>query len=127
MQPPDYLLKKNINSLPCLGDGRQSGTSESPSILNVSPESAIGGGLGIIATGDTININLNTKRVDVKLTKKEIEKRKKIQKISKPPNQTPWQEIYRNLTGQLSDGACLNLEDKYFQISKTKGIPRDSH
>ena len=77
--------------------------------------------------GDIIKINLNTKRVDVKLTKKEIEKRKKIQKITKPPNQTPWQEIYRNLTGQLSEGACLNLEDKYFQISKTKGIPRDSH
>ena len=74
-----------------------------------------------------MQVNLKNKRVDVQLTKKEIEKRKKKQQISTPPNQTPWQEIYRKFTGQLSDGACLNLEDTYFKISKSKGIPRDSH
>ena len=127
MQPPDHLLKKGVTSLPCLGDGRQSGTSESPSILNVSPESAVGGGLSIINNGDKIKIDLNNKRVDLLLDDKIIKDRLSSQNYTYPENQTPWQEISRKFTGQLSDGACLDLEEQYFNIAQSKGIPRDSH
>jgi len=127
MQPPDKLLRKGISSLPCLGDGRQSGTSESPSILNVSPEAAIGGGLGIIKNGDKIKIDLNKKRVDLLLEDEVIRERFKNNNYKYPDNQTPWQEISRKFTGQLSDGACLNLEESYFDIANSKGIPRDNH
>jgi dihydroxy-acid dehydratase len=127
MQPPDQLLKKGVTSLPCLGDGRQSGTSESPSILNVSPESAVGGGLSIIKNGDKIKIDLNNKRVDLLLDDKIIKERLSSQNYTYPENQTPWQEISRKFTGQLSDGACLDLEEQYFNIAQSKGIPRDSH
>jgi dihydroxy-acid dehydratase len=106
MQPPDKLLKKGINTLPTLGDGRQSGTSESPSILNVSPESAIGGDLLIIETGDKIKIDLNNSRIDLLISNEEIEKRRKKVKIPKLENQTPWQEISRKMVGQLEDW-CL--------------------
>jgi len=127
MQPPDYLLKKGISSLPCLGDGRQSGTSESPSILNVSPEAAIGGGLSILKNGDLIKIDLASKRVDLLLDEKDIAVRKNNTNFIFPKNQTPWQEIARKFTGQLSNGACMDLEENYFDIARTKGIPRDSH
>jgi len=127
MQPPDELLKKGISSLPCIGDGRQSGTSESPSILNVSPEAAVGGGLAIVKNGDEIKIDLNKKRVDLLLEDKVIRERLKNNNYKYPDNQTPWQEISRKFTGQLSDGACLNLEESYFDIANSKGIPRDSH
>ena len=127
MQPPDRLLKKGVRHLPTLGDGRQSGTSESPSILHVSPESAVGGDLGIVKTGDKMKIDLNKRRVDLLITKSEFKKRRKNKKKFKVINQTPWQEIFRNTVGQLDDGACINLIDKYFDISNTKGIPRDSH
>ena len=127
MQPPNHLLKKGITSLPCLGDGRQSGTSESPSILNVSPEAAIGGDLGIIQNGDMIKIDLEAKRVDLLIPKKDMEERKKNNKFVFPKHQTPWQEIARTFTGQLSDGACLDLQNQYFDLAKTKGVPRDSH
>ena len=127
MQPPDELLKKGISSLPCIGDGRQSGTSESPSILNVSPEAAIGGGLAIIKNGDEIKIDLNKKRVDLLLEDEVIRERLKNNNYKYPDNQTPWQEISRKFTGQLSEGACLNLEESYFDIANSKGIPRDSH
>ncbi len=127
MQPPDKLLKKGISSLPCIGDGRQSGTSESPSILNVSPEAAVGGGLAIINNGDEIKIDLNKKRVDLLLEDEVIRERLKNNNYRYPDNQTPWQEISRKFTGQLSEGACLNLEESYFDIANTKGIPRDSH
>ena len=127
MQPPDRLLKKGIKHLPTLGDGRQSGTSESPSILHVSPESAAGGDLGIVKTGDKMKIDLNKRRVDLLITKSEFKKRRKNKKKFKATNQTPWQEIFRNTVGQLDEGACINLNDKYFDISRTKGIPRDSH
>ena len=127
MQPPDQLIKKGISSLPCLGDGRQSGTSESPSILNVSPEAAIGGGISIINDYDEIKIDLNKKRVDLLLNEKEIKERFSKVEYQYPANQTPWQEISRNLTGQLSEGACLNLQEDYIDISNSKGIPRDSH
>ena len=127
MQPPDELLKKGISSLPCIGDGRQSGTSESPSILNVSPEAAVGGGLAIIKNGDEIKIDLNKKRADLLLEDEVIRERLKNNNYKYPDNQTPWQEISRKFTGQLSDGACLNLEESYFDIANSKGIPRDSH
>ena len=127
MQPPDYLLKKGITSLPCLGDGRQSGTSESPSILNVSPEAAVGGLIGIIQNNDIIKVDLNKKRVDLVLNEKTIQDRQSKNKYNFPKNQTPWQEISRKFTGQLSEGACLELEDSYINISDEKNFPRDSH
>ena len=127
MQPPDRLLKKGINALPTLGDGRQSGTSESPSILHVSPESAVGGDIGIIRTGDKIKIDLNKRRVDLLISNSEFKKRRKNKKKFKAKNQTPWQEIFRNTVGQLEDGACINSRGKYFDVSHKKGIPRNSH
>ena len=127
MQPPDRLLKKGIRHLPTLGDGRQSGTSESPSILHVSPESAVGGDLGIVKTGDKMKIDLNKRRVDLLIAKREFMKRRKNKKKFKINNQTPWQEIFRKTVGQLDEGACINSREKYFDVSHTKGIPRDSH
>lgn len=127
MQPPDRLLKQGINALPTLGDGRQSGTSESPSILNVSPESAIGGDLGIVKTGDKLRIDLNKRRVDLLISAAEFKKRRKQKKIPKLVNQTPWQEISRNTVGQLEDGACMNLNGIYLDIVSKKGLPRNSH
>ena len=127
MQPPDRLLKKGINTLPTLGDGRQSGTSASPSILHVSPESAVGGDLGIIKTGDQIKIDLNKRRVDLLIPQTEFKIRRKKRKLFKFNNQTPWQEIFRDTVGQLEDGACINSRGKFLKVSSTKGIPRDSH
>ena len=127
MQPPDRLLKKGINTLPTLGDGRQSGTSESPSILNVSPESAIGGDLLIVQTGDKIKIDLNNRRIDLLISETEIADRKKNTKIPVLINQTPWQEISRKMVGQLETGACLETESLYLDITNTKGMPRHSH
>jgi len=127
MQPPDRLLKNGINTLPTLGDGRQSGTSESPSILNVSPESAIVGALSIVKTGDKIKIDLNMRRIDLLISDKEIENRKRNTKIPELDNQTPWQEISRSLVGQLETGACLETKSIYFDITNTKGMPRNSH
>jgi len=127
MQPPDNLLKKGINTLPTLGDGRQSGTSESPSILNVSPESAIGGDLLILNTGDQLKIDLNNKRIDLLISEEEIKKRRSNIKIPKLINQTPWQEISRKFVGQLENGSCLELDEQYVDINNNKGIPRNSH
>jgi len=127
MQPPDKLLKKGINTLPTLGDGRQSGTSESPSILNVSPESAVGGDLLIIKTGDKIKIDLNNSRIDLLVSDEEIKKRKKNTKLPILENQTPWQEISRKMVGQLETGSCLETETVFLDITNTKGIPRHSH
>jgi len=127
MQPPDRLLKKGVNALPTLGDGRQSGTSESPSILHVSPESAIGGDLGIVKTGDKMKIDLNKRRVDLIINQTEFKKRRKNKKRFKFKNQTPWQEIFRDTVGQLEDGACINSKGMYLDVSHTKGLPRNSH
>ena len=127
MQPPDHLLKKGISALPCLGDGRQSGTSESASILNVSPEAAAGGKLAIIQNNDLVKVDLIEKRVDVMIDQSIIDERMQKMQYKFPANQTPWQEIARNYVGQLSDGACLNTKEEYFDVSKTKGIPRDNH
>ena len=127
MQPPDRLLKKGINALPTLGDGRQSGTSESPSILHVSPESAVGGDLAIVKTGDKMCIDLNKRRVDLLISKIEFNKRRKRKKIPKLDNQTPWQEISRLIVGQLEDGACIRSRGLYMDIAEKKGIPRNNH
>ena len=127
MQPPDKLLKKGINTLPTLGDGRQSGTSESPSILNVSPESAVGGDLLIIKTGDKIKIDLNNSRIDLLVSNEEIKKRKANTKLPILENQTPWQEISRKMVGQLETGSCLETETVFLDITNTKGMPRHSH
>ncbi|MDB4846042.1 dihydroxy-acid dehydratase family protein [Candidatus Pelagibacter sp.] len=127
MQPPNKLLKKGINTLPTIGDGRQSGTSESPSILNVSPESAIGGDLLIVKTGDKIKIDLNNSRIDLMISNTEIKNRRKKVKKPKLKNQTPWQEIARKMVGQLETGACLETESLYLDITNTKGMPRHSH
>ena len=127
MQPPDALLKKGINALPTLGDGRQSGTSESPSILHVSPESAVGGDLGIIKTGDKIKIDLNKKRVDLLISANEFKKRRSKNKIKIINNQTPWQELSRLTVGQLEDGACIKTRSVYNRIVEKKGTPRHSH
>ncbi len=127
MQPPDRLLKKGIVHLPTLGDGRQSGTSESPSILHVSPESAVGGDLGIIKTGDKMKIDLNKRRVDLLISQFEFKKRRKNKKLFKANNQTPWQEIFRNTVSQLEDGACIKSRGTYLDISNKKGLPRNSH
>ena len=127
MQPPDRLIKKGIDALPTLGDGRQSGTSASPSILHVSPESAVGGDIGILKTGDKIKINLNKKTVNVLISKSEFKKRKLKRKLKPLNNQTPWQELSRLIVGQLEDGACINTRSTYLNITKRKGVPRHSH
>ena len=127
MLPPKALVKRGITTLPCIGDGRQSGTSASPSILNASPEAAIGGGLALLRTGDRIRIDLNTRRVDVLLPPEELEARRAALKPAAPDNQTPWQEIYRRFTGQLSTGACFEPATLYLDVITSHGNPRHSH
>jgi dihydroxy-acid dehydratase len=125
MAPPGYLLRAGIRMLPCMGDGRQSGTSESPSILNISPESAIGGNLGILETGDRIKVDLKNRRVDVLLTDEEIAGRRAALKPKELKNDSPWQELHRDHTGQLETGACLEIAVKYGDLRKV--VPRHSH
>ncbi len=131
MRPPDYLLKKGINSLPCIGDGRQSGTSGSPSILNASPEAARGGGLAVLRTGDRVRIDLNKRSADILIPKEELEARIAALKAAGgykvPKSQTPWQEIQRGIVDELGNGMTLKPAVKYRRISKTMGIPRDNH
>ena len=125
MQPPDALLKRGISSLPTLGDGRQSGTSDSPSIVNASPESAAGGGLSWLRTGDIIRIDLDEGRCDALVEPDEIARRKAEAPPAVPPSNTPWEEIYRANTGQLSEGAVLELAVKYRGTSAK--TPRHNH
>ena len=126
MQPPDELLKRGINTLPTIGDGRQSGTSDSPSILNAAPESAVGGGLAWLRSGDTVRIDLNARTCDALVSDEEIERRKREEGIpAVPENHTPWQEIYRASVNQLDGGGVLESAVKYRGIaSKT---PRHNH
>ncbi|MDQ5817729.1 MAG: dihydroxy-acid dehydratase family protein [Actinomycetota bacterium] len=126
MQPPDALLKRGINTLPTIGDGRQSGTSDSPSILHAAPESAAGGGLAWLRTGDTIRIDLNAGRCDMLVPDEEIERRKREDGIPDvPESRTPWQELYRASVGQLDGGGVLEAALKYRGVaSKT---PRHNH
>ena len=125
MQPSDDLIKKGITELPCIGDGRQSGTSGSPSILNASPESATGGGLAWLRTGDTVVIDLNKYTADMIVSPEEIEVRKKDGVPPYPASQTPWQEIQRNYVGELANGGVLENAVKYQKVKKD--LPRDNH
>jgi dihydroxy-acid dehydratase len=127
MQPPASLLKRGINALPTMGDGRQSGTSGSPSILNISPEAAIGGGLAILKTGDRIRIDLNTRKVDVLLPAGELAARKAAWIPAKLPTMTPWEEIYRSMVGQLGNGACLEPATLFLNVIETRGESRNNH
>lgn len=125
MQPPDALIREGINHLPTVGDGRQSGTSESPSILNASPEAMVGGGLALIKTGDKVRLDLNEGRLDALVDEAEWQARRAAWSPPELDNQTPWQEIYRAHVGQLADGGCLELATAYQRIAKT--LPRDNH
>ena len=125
MQPPDAVIKSGIDHLPTVGDGRQSGTSESPSILNASPESVVGGGLALLRTGDEVCLDLNARTLNAEVDAEEWEARRKAWVPPKITNQTPWQEIYRDNVGQLADGGCLELATAYHKVAKD--LPRDNH
>ncbi|MET3925194.1 IlvD/Edd family dehydratase [Devosia sp. 2618] len=131
MRPPDYLIKKGIHALACIGDGRQSGTSGSPSILNASPEAAAGGNLAILKTGDQVRIDLNKGQANILISDEEIATRRAELEANGgykyPKHQTPWQEIQRGIVGQLGDGAILKPAEKYQRIAQTFGVPRDNH
>ncbi len=131
MRAPDYLLKQGISSLACIGDGRQSGTSGSPSILNASPEAASGGGLAILKTNDRVRIDLAKGTADILISSEEIATRKAdltdAGGYKYPDHQTPWQEIQRGIVDELSEGMVLKPAVKYQRIAETKGIPRDNH
>ncbi len=131
MQPPDYLIKKGVHALPCIGDGRQSGTSGSPSILNASPEAAVGGGLALLKTGDKVRVDLRKGTADIIVTDDEIKRRRaELQNqggYHYPDHQTPWQEIQRGIVDQLGSGMVLKPAVKYQRVAQTKGIPRDNH
>ena len=131
MRPPDYLIKKGITSLACIGDGRQSGTSGSPSILNASPEAAAGGNLAILKTGDRVRIDLNKGEADILISAEEIEQRRAELHAAGgykyPAHQTPWQEIQRGVVDQLGSGAVLKNAVNYQRLAQTAGLPRDNH
>jgi dihydroxy-acid dehydratase len=131
MQPPAALIKRGILSLPCIGDGRQSGTSGSPSILNASPEAAAGGGLALLQTGDRVRVDLNKGAANILISDEELAKRRAALDAAGgfpiPPSQTPWQEIQRALTDQLADGMVLKPAVKYQKVHQTYGVPRDNH
>ena len=131
MRAPAYLLERGVHALPCMGDGRQSGTSGSPSILNASPEAAVMGGLALARSGDRIRIDLLKRRADLLVDDAELAARKVALEAAGgyayPENQTPWQEIQRGMVGQLETGAVLEPAIKYQRIAQTKGLPRDSH
>ena len=130
MQPPGALLKKGVNALPCIGDGRQSGTSGSPSILNASPEAAAGGGLALLRTGDPIRIDLAKRTANILIDAGELAKRRaELEKhpFKFPASQTPWQEIQRGMVGQFDEGMVLKPAVKYQRVAQTAGVPRDNH
>ncbi|RZJ47119.1 MAG: dihydroxy-acid dehydratase [Brevundimonas sp.] len=131
MRPPAYLIKKGVSALACIGDGRQSGTSGSPSILNASPEAAAGGNIALLRTGDRMRVDLNTRRVDVLISDAEMaERREAFERAGGyvyPESQTPWQEFQRGMVGQLETGAVLEPAVKYHRIVDTRGLPRDNH
>jgi dihydroxy-acid dehydratase len=130
MQPPAALIKRGVTALPCIGDGRQSGTSGSPSILNASPEAAAGGGLALLQTGDRVRIDLNKGKADILISAVELERRRAALQqhggYRYPPSQTPWQEIQRAMVDQLADGMVLRPAVKYQHVAQTF-VPRDNH
>jgi dihydroxy-acid dehydratase len=131
MRSPDYLLKRGVRELPCIGDGRQSGTSGSPSILNASPEAATGGGLALLQTGDRVRVDLGKRTADILVSDEELASRREALEqaggYQYPESQTPWQEIQRGLVDELSHGMVLKPAVKYQRIAETKGLPRDNH
>jgi dihydroxy-acid dehydratase len=130
MQPPAALLKQGINALPCIGDGRQSGTSGSPSILNASPEAAAGGGLAVLKSGDRVRIDLNLGTANMLVPEPELAARRLALDqeggYKFPESQTPWQEIQRALVDQLADGMVLKPAVKFQRVAQ-KFVPRNSH
>ena len=131
MQPPAALIRRGITSLPCIGDGRQSGTSGSPSILNASPEAAAMGGLALLKTGDRVRIDLNKGAANILISKAELARRRaaleKRGGFKVPKSQTPWQEIYRGMVDQMADGQVLRPAVKYQRVAQTNAAPRDNH
>jgi dihydroxy-acid dehydratase len=131
MRPPAYLIRRGIAGLPCIGDGRQSGTSASPSILNASPEAAAGGGLALLRSGDRVRVDLRAGRVDMLVPEPELLARRVALAAAGgyryPASQTPWQEIQRSMVGQLGEGMVLEPAAKYHHIAQTSGVPRDNH
>ncbi|TWB77732.1 galactonate dehydratase [Nitrospirillum amazonense] len=131
MRPPAYLIKQGITALPCIGDGRQSGTSGSPSILNASPEAAAGGTIALLRTGDRVRIDLKAGTANILISDAELAARRQALEAAGgyqyPASQTPWQEIQRGMVGQLGDGAVLEPAVKYQRVAQTNGIPRDNH
>jgi dihydroxy-acid dehydratase len=131
MRAPGYLLREGVHNLPCIGDGRQSGTSASPSILNASPEAVAGGGLGLLKSGDRIRIDLRRGTVDALVSDAELAERRSALEaaggLPYPKSQTPWQAIQRGLVGQLETGAILEGAHDFQRIAQTRGIPRDNH
>ena len=127
MQPPAALLKAGVHTLPTMGDGRQSGTSGSPSILNVSPEAAVGGGLALLHTGDRIRIDLNSRKVDVLLPEGELDARRGRWTRPTLENKTPWEQISRSMVGQHATGACLEPATLYLNIVEERGESRNNH
>jgi dihydroxy-acid dehydratase len=129
MQPPAALIKRGILSLPCIGDGRQSGTSGSPSILNATPEAAADGGLAILKTGDKVRIDLNKGSANILISGEELKRRRAELKAKggfpHPANQTPWQELYRSTVGQLDSGAVMEMAVKYRGVARK--TPRHNH
>ncbi len=131
MQPPAALIKRGIHALPCIGDGRQSGTSASPSILNASPEAAAGGGLAILQTGDRVRIDLHRRTADMMISVDELNRRRAALNgqggFHYAGNQTPWQEIQRAMVDQFDEGMVLKPAVKYQRVAQTMGVPRDNH
>jgi len=130
MRPPVALIQAGVHALPCIGDGRQSGTSGSPSILNAAPEAVVGGGLALVQTGDRIRIDLVKRTANMLVDDAELARRRaglKADPDYMPPAQTPWQEIHRALTGQFDGGAVLEMAVKYQRVAQVHGLPRDSH
>ncbi len=131
MRCPTYLIKRGIHSLACIGDGRQSGTSGSPSILNASPEAAAGGNLALLITGDRVRVDLNKGTVNALISDEEMaQRRTKLEAeggFKYPASQTPWQEMQRRTVGQMDTGACLEDAIEFQQIAQTRGLPRDNH
>ncbi|MFA6113693.1 MAG: IlvD/Edd family dehydratase [Sphingomonas sp.] len=131
MRPPAYLIREGVHAMPCIGDGRQSGTSGSPSILNASPEAAANGGLALIRTGDRVRIDLRAGTANVLIDDAELAERRRVLMeaggYAYPASQTPWQEIQRAIVGQLDSGAILEGAEQYQRIAQTRGLPRDNH
>jgi len=131
MQPPAALLKKGVHALPCVGDGRQSGTSGSPSILNASPEAAAGGGLSLIKTGDRVRIDLKKGTANILISETELNERRATLAqnggFPYPKSQTPWQQIQREMVAQFDEGMVLKPAVQYQRLAQTMGVPRDNH